>query len=91
MTWRESTDRFYWRILPWMAPGLLNSQHVYASELKQAVARSRRWLDLGCGHEFLPTWMEPNERRLDLDGCRAVGIDADTDTLTRHQGLNHRI
>jgi SAM-dependent methyltransferase len=91
MGWLAWTDRWYWRIQPVLAPDLRNSQHEYADTLKTALPRARRWLDLGCGHEFLPPWMDVEERTLSLGGCRTVGVDADADALSRHRGLTDRI
>jgi SAM-dependent methyltransferase len=91
MGWHQWTDRFYWRVQPWIVPGLRNSQHEYGDELKRLVPTACRWLDLGCGHEFLPPWMPDDERSLDLGRCRAVGIDADGDALLRHKGLDDRL
>ena len=91
MPWHQWTDRFYWRVQPWLVPGLRNSQHDYGDELKRLLPGVRRWLDLGCGHDFLPPWMPGEERSLDLGHCEVVGIDADSDALRRHRGLNHRL
>jgi len=91
MGWREWTDRLYWRMQPAFAPDLRNSQHEYAEVLRKELPRARRWLDLGCGHDFLPPWMDPEERALNLGACRAVGIDADLSALARHRGLADRV
>jgi len=91
MGWHEWTDRLYWKVQPFLAPGLRNSQHDYAQILKASLPSATRWLDLGCGHDFLPRWMSAAERRLDLQGCQAVGLDADSASLSRHQDLTHRV
>ncbi len=91
MSWHDWTSRLYWRIQPILVPGLRNSQHAYGDRLKRALPGRERWLDLGCGHEFLPPWMDADERQLRLDGCRAVGIDADAEALRRHTGLTDRL
>jgi SAM-dependent methyltransferase len=70
---------------------VLNSQYVYAEALRHAVARSTAWLDLGCGHQFLPDWLPERERRLAMVSCRAVGIDMDAAALRAHPDLRLRI
>jgi len=91
MGWHDWTGRLYWRVQPVIVPGLRNSQHAYGDRLKRALDGARLWLDLGCGHDFLPPWMDADERCLRLNGCRAVGIDADVEALRRHTGLTHRL
>jgi ubiquinone/menaquinone biosynthesis C-methylase UbiE len=59
--------------------------------VRQELVRSRAWLDVGCGHQFLPTWMPEERRQLDLRGCRSVGIDPDRESLGRHEGLDWKV
>jgi SAM-dependent methyltransferase len=55
------------------------------------VSGAASWLDLGCGHEFLPGWLPEPDRRLDLASCRVVGIDMDQAALRRHPALVARV
>jgi SAM-dependent methyltransferase len=87
VAWRRFTDSFYWRVRSRLAPGLLNSQYAYAAELKPAVTAARRWLDVGCGHAILPSWIGTREAAVEVGGCRAVGVDMDLDALKRHESL----
>jgi ubiquinone/menaquinone biosynthesis C-methylase UbiE len=84
-----SSYRLLRRIL---MPGLLNSQYSYRDELRQALSRSDGvWLDLGCGHDFLPPWLAADERRLKTSAWTIIGLDADESALKRHAGLRHRV
>ena len=72
-------------------PALKNSQHVYRDALDSTLrAGSGRWLDLGCGHDFVPPWMSDAERRLGTDGWTVVGADADISALRRHSQLHSK-
>jgi len=87
----EWCDRLYWRSRDRIAPGLQNSQYGYAACLTRALSSASRWLDLGCGHEFLPSWFTADERRLDLEGRLSVGLDQDELALRRHRGVTYPI
>jgi hypothetical protein len=68
-----------------------NSQFLYADALGAALATATRWLDLGCGHQFVPDWVpaEAIERR--ARQIYVAGVDADLASLRRHTGLSQRI
>ena len=70
---------------------MLNSQDVYAHALRCALQDARTWLDLGCGHQFLPAWISEDRRRLPIGACQTVGLDADAASLRRHPDLRLRI
>lgn len=84
-------DHVYGKARTLIAPEVRNSQYAYAERLRGALAGSGRWLDIGCGHDFLPAWMRPTERDLNLDRWNVVGIDMDARAIARHPGLRHRI
>jgi SAM-dependent methyltransferase len=84
-------DRAYSVTRAWLAPTLRNSQHEYREALRDALGSSGRWLDLGCGHDFLPPWFSPEQRSLNLDRWDVVGIDLDPVSLHKHRGLTWRI
>ena len=68
-----------------------NSHYAYASILREQLARNGRWLDLGCGHQFLPSWMTPSEG-VPLSGRTVVvGIDRDREAIRAHPDLKLRI
>lgn len=74
-----------------IAPDVRNSQFVFADQLRNALRGSGRWLDVGCGHDFLPAWMPVATRALDFSGWTVVGLDIDGAAVARHLQLRHRV
>jgi SAM-dependent methyltransferase len=66
-----------------------NSQAFYADALEAAVARATTWLDLGCGHDFLPDFLP--RPPIDPGDRLTVGIDLDREALARHPHLRLRL
>jgi SAM-dependent methyltransferase len=87
------TDRVYSRARAVIAPEVRNSQYAYAERLRAALSGSGRgrWLDIGCGHDFLPAWMRSPDKDLPLQAWSVVGIDMDAGAIARHAGLRHRV
>jgi SAM-dependent methyltransferase len=85
------TDRVYSRARTLIAPEVRNSQYAYAERLREALAGGGRWLDIGCGHDFLPAWMPPRERQLDVERWSVAGIDMDARAIARHPTLTYRV
>ncbi len=74
--------------------GVRNSTWAYREELEAGVAQSRDWLDLGCGHQLLPTWMAGAEDAAHalVSGCRlVVGADCVRAALDRHSSIKPRV
>jgi SAM-dependent methyltransferase len=69
----------------------INSQFAYFDALKEVTGAACTWLDLGCGHQFVPTWVDATGRTLPPRGCRTVGIDMDRDAIRVHPSLRHRV
>jgi ubiquinone/menaquinone biosynthesis C-methylase UbiE len=68
---------------------VLNSQYAYWESVTRLLDRVGSWLDLGCGHQFVPSWVA---RNVTLPArCRAVGVDADINSLRQHGQLDGRI
>ncbi len=66
----------------------------YRDKLLRLVSADTEWLDLGCGHQLLPWWLNNSEfdqRRLASSCKRLVGIDAVADDLERHPYLHERV
>ena len=84
-------DRCYGKARRLIAPEVRNSHYAYAEHLRAALTGSGRWLDIGCGHDFLPDWMRSTDRRLDIERWSVVGIDMDAQAIARHPALEHRL
>jgi SAM-dependent methyltransferase len=83
------SQKLYWRLRPWLTPGLQNSHAAYARLLEAEVTRAQAWLDLGCGHYFVPDWLTV---RMGASAPRTiVGVDLDAEALRKHQGLSHKL
>lgn len=83
--------RFYYRVAAHVVGDLRNSQYAYARVLRTAVQHARSWLDLGCGHQPLPHWLNEPDRDLPTSPCVRVGIDMDVAALQRHPGPTWRV
>ena len=73
---------------------LKHQQIRYAEELALRVRPNSAWLDLGCGHQFFPTWA--NSKITD-PGTLAnrprllVGLDGDDGSIRRHAQIRNRV
>lgn len=68
-----------------------NSQYAYAARLRYQLTRTGRWLDLGCGHQFLPSWMEESQSIALPEQLTVVGIDRDSEAIKAHPQLALRM
>ena len=80
----------YWAIKRVVAPDVISSQVKYREVLLEHLKSSPRWLDLGCGHQFLPDWAWIPDRNLLRSLPRVVGIDGDLESMRRHPFLRDR-
>jgi len=64
-----------------IVPGLRHSQDKYRELLLNKIVPGSRWLDVGCGHALLPTWLSDLSSQKELVArCeRAVGVDCGDD------------
>ncbi|MBV9504624.1 MAG: class I SAM-dependent methyltransferase [Acidobacteriia bacterium] len=81
----------YWSMKRLVAPEVIGSQVKYGEVLLRHLERCPRWLDLGCGHQFLPHWAwDPDWQRLRALP-RMIGVDYDFESLKRHAHLRDRV
>lgn len=91
MKGREKLLKIYWRVRDIIAPSLVYSQEIYERVLDQHVSHEMTWLDLGCGHQILPSWRQKKEQAL-VARCRfIVGIDSDQQSLLAHHNISNRV
>jgi 2-polyprenyl-3-methyl-5-hydroxy-6-metoxy-1,4-benzoquinol methylase len=75
------SNRMYRSLARRIAPGIIHSQRVYLEQLRVVLTPGCDWLDLGCGHQILPSWVKADEPKL-IEPCRSVtGIDLDFPSL----------
>jgi len=81
----------YWKMEKLIVPGLKYSQAMYEEELERRVTSDTNWVDLGCGHQLLPSWRKEQEIRL-INRCRhIVGVDGDRRSLEAHQTIKDKV
>ena len=90
-TVRQRRFDFYWRMRARIAPRLEFSQAIYERVLRETVAGRGRWLDLGCGHQLLPSWRAAEAERLARSVGQLVGADYCLDSLRQHGNINQRV
>jgi len=80
----------YWSLKKVLAPGVIGSQVRYGEVLLRHLKTAPRWLELGCGHQFLPDWAWVPDLHLIRAVPRMVGVDYDLEGLRRHELLRDR-
>lgn len=65
-----------------------NSQFLYAEMLVSALPDATRWLDLGCGHQFVPSWVPAGDIERLAGRMTVIGLDADLGALRQHHDLS---
>ena len=90
LTIRQRLYRFYDRTEQRIAPGLRYSQLEYV-EILQEFSPGCRWLDLGCGHQIIPEWLEDTERAIVRKSALIVGTDMDVEGIKRHRSIRDRV
>lgn len=87
MTFREVCFSFYWKAQKIIVPLLKYSQTIYEDVLFSNSNNVEKWLDLGCGHQLLPSWRCENERYLVGKPSLFVGLDYDYYSLRNHKTI----
>jgi SAM-dependent methyltransferase len=82
---------FYERWRRRIAPGVSNPQDDYEQLLFGAVEATTRWLDLGCGHELLPSWRPDQEKVLLARPALFVGVDAEMASLKANRFASNKV
>jgi SAM-dependent methyltransferase len=83
--------RIYSQLASRIVPGHRHTQIAYHEWLVSLLSDRCDWLDLGCGHQVFPPWVEADAEGM-IAGChKAVGIDLDFPSLRKNQYLRDRV
>jgi ubiquinone/menaquinone biosynthesis C-methylase UbiE len=88
---RQVFYEIYWKLEAIIAPGLKYSQSIYEDILNENCPGSCCWLDLGCGHQLLPSWRFEQENELVNKAQLVIGIDYDHLSLTKHKTIKNKV
>jgi ubiquinone/menaquinone biosynthesis C-methylase UbiE len=88
---RKRLFTFYSKLQGAIVPGLRNSQYEYKDTLLSHVNGDSRWLDLGCGHNILGSWMVREESELVRDINNIVGLDSNLANLRQHPNIRYKV
>ena len=94
MQWSQIKRRWrstYWSLKDIIAPDIVSTQIKYREILVKYLQTRPRWLDLGCGHQFLPDWAWVPDLELLRSLPRIVGVDYDFESLRQNTLLAHRV
>lgn len=94
-SFRTVLFRCYWKLERTLVPGLRSSQYAYYETLQSYLNQPYwnghcRWLDLGCGHQMFPAWMNEEEAGLIAQSGFIAGLDYDLRSLRRHRNILNR-
>lgn len=70
-------------------PELKYSQSYYEEYLRQYTSGVQSWLDIGCGHNLLPTWRADAEKEIVSSVPLIVGVDCDFEALRKHKTIRN--
>ena len=73
-----------------VAPSVRYHQDTFVDALSAYVPRGGRWLDLGCGHQLLPSWASAAAADYVGRAGLVVGLDYDLEALSRHRTIRAR-
>jgi 2-polyprenyl-3-methyl-5-hydroxy-6-metoxy-1,4-benzoquinol methylase len=82
---RKMLYRAYWKLERIIHPALRYSQqHYYETLMKRLPSTCERWLDVGCGHQMLASWMAAQEQDLAARTRFLVGLDRELPALKKN-------
>jgi ubiquinone/menaquinone biosynthesis C-methylase UbiE len=91
---RASLFRIYEKLAARITPGLVHPQSRYRDILDELVQPGCTWLDLGCGHDVVPHWLE-NSKAWQIAKISSaklmVGIDGSYSSLIADNKIPYRI
>ena len=73
-----------------LTPGVRYHQDTFVEVLGEHVPERGTWLDLGCGHQLLPSWQSKREREFIARAGVVVGLDYDFESVRRHATIAYR-
>lgn len=83
--------RLYNKLAARIVPGHRHTQIAYHEWLLSLLTDGCAWLDLGCGHQVFPSWVDADARGMIAKCRQAVGIDLDFPSLRQNQYLRDRV
>src|SRR4051794_40519493 len=86
---REHLFRLRDILQKWVVPELRYSQTIYERHLAQYATGVGSWLDIGCGHQLLPSWRHAAEIELVRNTPFLVGVDYDFASLLKHRTVRN--
>ncbi len=87
---RNSVQQFARAMRQRITPGVRYHQDAFVEVLWTHVPAGGHWLDLGCGHQLLPSWQSARERDLIARAGVVVGLDYDLESVRRHSTIAYR-
>ncbi|HMQ03349.1 MAG TPA: methyltransferase domain-containing protein [Pyrinomonadaceae bacterium] len=88
---RRLSNECYAFLRRMIAPDLKYSQLLFEEVLERSVSETTVWLDVGCGHQLLPSWRIEYERALVERTRCIVGIDPYHPSIVRHSSITKRV
>jgi ubiquinone/menaquinone biosynthesis C-methylase UbiE len=82
--------RIYWQVEKAILPGFKSPGDQYEDLLRDQVNSNTRWLDVGAGHQVLPTWRLAQEKDIVELSRLVVGIDRQLEALQKHRTIQIR-
>jgi len=88
---RTTLYNLYFRAEKIITPRLRSSQYAYYEALRAQLSPSKRWLDMGCGHQVFAEWMTREQDDVVAGSRMVAGIDLDWEGLRSHTAIDRRV